>query len=267
VSVNALVLQRIADLEFGIARYYGKFGRKRVEHTTLRGDASGPRAEKYRRLIGQMRTREARVKATGSSSSQLEDSWIVGKGEPMRLHGIAPSVQKNPKGFQLIKRPSSSDANYTRISRILSASGREARAGEGAYRSASAGYRDFLPGPGPSGTTKEMYKYARQIEVRGGHGSTSAVITKYGPRNAKFDLLDSDDGLHGRPKGGGQIRSVMKHFKKNKVTVDFHPHAMSSSTNKGAVTQTDKLLKSYTRIATKMGFRREGDRLSPRFVP
>ena len=252
MSVNELVKRRLAVLEFAIARYMGNFGSERAPNTKLQGDGSGPKAERYRRLIGKMRDRDARLRATGSLSSQLQDSWIVGKGD--RVSPISPSVSTRtvnpaPKGFQMIPRPSSRDANYTRIYRhIMSPQSK-------LYRSRTAD------------TDGTAYANPRRIEVVGRGGQTSAIVTKYGPRNAVWDLLDSDNDMIGKPKGARNIRSLMKHFKKNKVSVDFHPHAMADSGNKGAVTQTGKLLKSYTRIAKKMGFKRGGTALLPRFVP
>jgi hypothetical protein len=259
VRLLDLVAGRIAALEFGIARYMGNFGSERAPNTQLKGDASGPKAERYRRLIGKMRDRDARILATGSSSSRLEDSWIVGKGD--RVSPASPSVSTRtvnpaPKGFQMIPRPSSRDANYTKVYRAapMTHAARAMSLQSKLYRSRTAD------------TDGTAYVNPRRIEVVGRGGQTSAIVTKYGPRNAVWDLLDSDNDMIGKPKGAGNIRSLMKHFKKNKVSVDFQPHAMADSGNKGAVTQTGKLLKSYTRIAKKMGFKRGGTAL-PRFVP
>jgi len=260
VRLLDLVASRIAALEFGIARYMGNFGSERAPNTQLKGDASGPKAERYRRLIGRGRDRDARILATGRSSSRLEDSWIVGKGD--RVSPASPSVSmrtvnSGPKGFQIIPRPSSRDANYTRIYRASPMT----HAAGGTLQSRL--YRSRTDDTG----TRTAYVNPRRIEVVGRGGQTSAIVTKYGPRNAVWDLLDSDNDMMGKPKGARNIRSLMKHFKKNKVAVDFQPHAMADSANKGAVTQTGKLLKSYTRIAKKMGFKRGGTALLPRFVP
>lgn len=233
-----LVASRIAALEFGIARYMGNSG-SRVRHTNLQGDASGKRHETYRKVIGKMRDREERIRQTGSLRP-LEDRWVVGKGQ-------SDIAMPGPRGFAMVSKPSVKDPNYTTVRRKRSRGGGFLRQPLGAY-------------------SGKDYKNPRIIEVvakasRSGNKITPgafAEITKTSPRKASFNLIDTPSGLHGTPRNAGALRGlvpVMKHFKKNKVSVTFHPHAMSSSLNKGAVTDTRTLLKGYIGIAKKLGFK------------
>jgi len=91
-------------------------------------------------------------------------------------------------------------------------------------------------------------------------GGASIHMTKEDPRLAHVDLLRSQNENHGTIANASSLKSlipVLKNFKKNKIDVQYHPLAMSRSTNKGAVTDTTALNGHYHSIATKLGFKPE----------
>ena len=101
--------------------------------------------------------------------------------------------------------------------------------------------------------------FPKKIVVRD-KGGASIHITKDDPRLAHVDLLRSQTEKHGTTASASSLKSlvpVLKNFKKNKIDVQYLPLAMSSSQNKGAVTDTTTLNGHYHSIATKLGFKPE----------
>lgn len=234
VRLLDLVASRIAALEFGIARYVGASNEphksSKVPIVKLReaGMVSGARHETYARVIASSKLRDQRIRLTGDSSP-LTDNWIIGSGPKTPNPG--------PKGFVMTSKPSAKDESYTRVKRSS-----VRKTGEGVY---------------VAGSNEDLYRNHRKITVKWGKGSL-AEVTKVGPRKATFDLISTEDKLHGTPGNAAGLRKiipVMKNLKKKNVSVHFHPLAMSNSTARGAVKDTATLLRGYIGIAKKIGFK------------